>query len=121
MSDAINHPRHYNAHPAGIECIDLVEALPFCQGNAIKYLWRADHKGAAREDLQKALWYVERAMKSPIAAVFDPRAFPPGLDHVLRRACSGFSGPVAQAIEAVALARLDVAHAALTFLIASRS
>ena len=56
----IDHPPHYNAHPSGVEAIDLCELLPFCLGNAVKYLWRAGLKGAAVEDLQKAAWYLRR-------------------------------------------------------------
>lgn len=63
MSDPVNHPKHYNNHPAGIECITVVEHLPFNVGNAIKYLWRAGLKGDAIEDLRKAAWYVEREIK----------------------------------------------------------
>ena len=33
--EAVNHPAHYNAHPAGIECIDVIEYLPFNLGTAI--------------------------------------------------------------------------------------
>jgi hypothetical protein len=29
-------------------------------GNAVKYIWRADLKGNAIEDLEKAAWYVQR-------------------------------------------------------------
>ena len=60
MSDPVNNPAHYTRHPSGVECIDVVEHLPFCLGNAIKYLWRADHKGAPIEDLRKARWYIDR-------------------------------------------------------------
>ena len=60
MSDAIDHPTHYNAHPSGIECIDVVEHMPFNVGNAIKYLWRAGMKGDLVEDLKKARWYIDR-------------------------------------------------------------
>lgn len=35
--DLVNHPAHYTSHPAGIECIEIVERLNFCVGNAIKY------------------------------------------------------------------------------------
>lgn len=63
MGDAVNHPDHYNAHPAGIECIDVVEHLPFNVGNAIKYLWRAGLKGDELEDLRKAAWYVQREIE----------------------------------------------------------
>lgn len=60
VNDPVNHPSHYNSHPAGIECIDVVEHLPFNIGNAIKYLWRADYKNATKQDLKKAIWYIER-------------------------------------------------------------
>lgn len=39
MSETVNHPKHYNAHPSGIECIAVVEHMNFCLGNAIKYIW----------------------------------------------------------------------------------
>lgn len=61
--DAVNHPAHYTSHPAGIECIDVVEHLPFNIGNAIKYLWRAGLKGDAVEDLRKAEWYARREIE----------------------------------------------------------
>jgi hypothetical protein len=61
-SDVINHPPHYTAHPSGVECIQVTEHLPFCEGNAIKYLWRAGLKGDRLEDLRKAAWYVQRAI-----------------------------------------------------------
>lgn len=63
MSDPVNHPAHYTQHPNGIECIDVVEPLGFCVGNAIKYLWRAGLKGDALEDLKKARWYVDREIQ----------------------------------------------------------
>ncbi len=64
-NDPINHPKHYNAHPSGIEAIEVTEHFNFNTGNAIKYLWRAgSKKGSSRyQDLAKAKWYVEREMK----------------------------------------------------------
>lgn len=62
-NDQINSPRHYNSHPSGVECIDVVEHMPFNVGNAVKYLWRAGLKGDAVEDLRKAAWYVARELK----------------------------------------------------------
>lgn len=59
MSDSVNHPDHYTAHPSGIECIQVAEHMGFCLGNAVKYIWRADLKGGV-EDLRKAVWYLER-------------------------------------------------------------
>lgn len=63
MTDYINekqvdHPAHYNKHPSGIECIDVVRHMNFNIGNAIKYLWRADDKENDIQDLEKALWYI---------------------------------------------------------------
>ena len=60
MSDPVNHPDHYTSHPSGIECIRITEHMSFCLGNAIKYIWRADEKGKALEDLEKAAWYLQR-------------------------------------------------------------
>lgn len=60
MSDAVNHPTHYTSHPSGIEAIQVTEHMSFCIGNAIKYLWRADLKHDAIEDMRKAVWYIER-------------------------------------------------------------
>lgn len=63
MTDPVNHPQHYTSHPSGIECIQVVEHMGFNLGNAIKYLWRADEKGNALEDLRKAAWYVQREIE----------------------------------------------------------
>lgn len=63
MSDPVNHPKHYNAHPSGVECIEVVEHMNFNLGNAIKYLWRADEKGAPLVDLEKARWYIDREIQ----------------------------------------------------------
>ena len=61
--EKVNHPNHYNNLPSNIECIDVVEHFNFNVGNAIKYLWRAGLKGEALEDLEKALWYVQREIE----------------------------------------------------------
>jgi hypothetical protein len=34
---AVDHPKHYTAHPSGVECITVVEHMSFNVGNAIKY------------------------------------------------------------------------------------
>ena len=108
MSDAVNHPPHYNAHPGGVECIELVERLPFCQGNAIKYLWRADHKGERRQDLEKALWYVRRARRAPGRALL--LALSEGDELTLRASC-GFGDLRGAAIQAIATQYLKTAEA----------
>lgn len=65
MSDNVDHPSHYNSHPAGVECITVVEHMTFNSGNAIKYLWRAGLKPgtSAIEDLRKAAWYIQREIE----------------------------------------------------------
>ena len=67
----VNHPKHYNEHPADIECIDVVEHMNFNIGNSIKYCWRqglkqSEGKSATEkqiEDLRKAIWYIEREIE----------------------------------------------------------
>lgn len=60
VDDPVDHPPHYTAHPSGIECIQITEHMNFNLGNATKYIWRADLKHDAIEDLKKARWYLER-------------------------------------------------------------
>lgn len=57
--DMVNQPPHYTQHPSGVECIEVTRHMGFNLGNAIKYIWRADLKGDAIEDLEKAKWYIE--------------------------------------------------------------
>lgn len=56
----VNHPPHYTSHPSGVETIQITEHMNFCLGNAIKYILRADLKGKKVEDLEKAVWYINR-------------------------------------------------------------
>lgn len=58
-NDTVNHPKHYNSHPSGVECIEITRHMGFNLGNAFKYIWRADLKGSDIEDLKKAKWYIE--------------------------------------------------------------
>lgn len=61
MTDAVDHPPHYNAHPSGVECITVTEHMTFNLGNAVKYIWRADLKSKdPLVDLEKAGWYIAR-------------------------------------------------------------
>lgn len=65
--DNINHPTHYKGK--GIECIQVIESfeLGFCLGNAIKYILRAGKKGEKKEDLRKAIWYLNRELEDVAA------------------------------------------------------
>jgi hypothetical protein len=58
-ADPVNHPKHYTSHPSGVECITVTEHMGFNLGNAVKYIWRADLKGNAIEDLEKARFYLD--------------------------------------------------------------
>ena len=61
MHDPVNHPKHYTAHPSGVECIQITEHMGFNLGNAVKYIWRADLKhDTPIQDLEKARWYIDR-------------------------------------------------------------
>jgi hypothetical protein len=62
MTDMVNHPDHYKV--GGIETIDFIEAkkLNYNMGNAVKYISRAEHKGNKRQDLEKAIWYINREL-----------------------------------------------------------
>jgi len=74
VDDVVNHPSHYTSHPSGVECIQVTEHMGFNLGNAVKYIWRADEKGAAIEDLRKAAWYVQREIQRRASAGVAPGA-----------------------------------------------
>jgi hypothetical protein len=61
--DPVNHPKHYTSHKSGIECIQITEHMGFNLGNCLKYIWRADLKNDAIEDLRKAAWYLTREIR----------------------------------------------------------
>lgn len=61
--ESVNNPPHYNKHPSGIECIEVTRYMNFNLGNAVKYIWRADLKNDAIEDLKKAIWYLQDEIK----------------------------------------------------------
>lgn len=66
--DLVNHPAHYNQYSQ--EVIDTIEevtanmpvGIAYHVGNAVKYLFRAPFKGKLKQDLEKAIWYLERAV-----------------------------------------------------------
>lgn len=66
MNDTINHPSHYT--DGKIEVIEFIEDknLNYHKGNAIKYICRAGKKDPQKEieDLQKAIWYINREIKN---------------------------------------------------------
>lgn len=68
-NDPVNHPSHYNF--GRVETIDYIEdcigtegLISYCIGNALKYVSRARYKGRFIEDIQKAVWYLQRAIET---------------------------------------------------------
>lgn len=61
----VSHPSHYNT--GKIEVIEAIEdwGLNFHRGNAVKYTARAGKKDQGKEiqDLQKAVWYLNREIE----------------------------------------------------------
>lgn len=57
----VDHPEHYNQHPSGVECIEVVRHMGFNLGNVVKYLWRDGLKDTEvpLQDLEKAAWYLK--------------------------------------------------------------
>jgi len=63
MVELVNHPSHYGGdvpHEV-VKCLEAWglenDALLW---NAVKYIARAQHKGNAKQDLEKAAWYLAR-------------------------------------------------------------
>lgn len=61
--EMVDHPKHYNEHPSGVECIEIVRHMNFNIGNAVKYLWRCGMKDDEIQELEKAKWYIEDEIK----------------------------------------------------------
>lgn len=67
--DEITKAKHYNQHPSGVECIDIIKHHDFNTGNVIKYVWRAGLKEdgplaqSILKDLMKARYYLEKAIE----------------------------------------------------------
>ena len=62
VEDTVNHPPYYNT--GSIEVIDAIDdwGLDFSAGNVVKYIVRAAHKDNQQEDLEKAMWYIQRLL-----------------------------------------------------------
>lgn len=73
MDDPVNHPSHYTQYEH--EVIELTEQLDFCVGNACKYILRSPYKGNEIQDLNKALWYIDRSMKVESLVPYDAQKF----------------------------------------------
>ena len=65
MSEKVNNPEHYGGKENTYEAIKVIEAhnLDFCLGNAVKYILRAGKKDDIAQDLEKAIWYLNRKLQ----------------------------------------------------------
>lgn len=65
--DSVNRPKHY-CQGRQHQPIDVIEdwGLDYHLGNAVKYIARAGRKGDAVEDLEKAIWYIQREIRNII-------------------------------------------------------
>lgn len=67
-NEMVDHPNHYGGESNPYEVIKVIEAwdLNFNLGNAIKYIGRSGKKDPQKEkeDLLKAIWYLERHIRS---------------------------------------------------------
>jgi hypothetical protein len=63
VDDMVNHPKHYTF--GKIEVITVIDdwQLGFYEGQVVKYVGRAKHKGNELEDLKKAQWYLNRRIE----------------------------------------------------------
>ncbi len=63
-SDVVNAPSHY-VNGRKYEPIDVIEdwQLGFCLGNTLKYISRAGRKDDIIQDLEKAVWYLNREIQ----------------------------------------------------------
>ena len=55
MSEQVKHPSHYNWHPGGIECWDIIRHMPALLAMAVRYIWRCHHKDSAASNVDKAI------------------------------------------------------------------
>lgn len=82
IENPVCHPTHYNSHPSGIECIQVVRHMPANIAAAIKYLWRTDKKNGV-EDLKKSLWYIADQIDLVEGNSDKPQAFGEYLKHAI--------------------------------------
>lgn len=62
--EMVNHPEHYQGKK--FEVIDIIEDynLGFNLGNALKYILRCEKKANKKQDLEKAIWYIQREIRN---------------------------------------------------------
>lgn len=69
--DLVNSPKHYATDPSGVECIQIKRKMSASAGDAFKYCWRVGKKWDDRQDLEKALWYINDAIEHDVPVWLD--------------------------------------------------
>ncbi len=64
--EMVDHPQHYKPTGARYEAIDVIEDwnLGFSDGNAVKYICRHRFKKNPIQDIEKAIWYLQRHLEN---------------------------------------------------------
>lgn len=92
-TDPVNHPSHYT--DGKYECIDYIETNGFHRDgylfNAVKYISRAGKKDPEKyeEDIQKAIWYLNRRAKGFNAKDLCQRDIISTKDYILDKGLEG--------------------------------
>ncbi len=64
--DLVNSPKHYATDPSGVECVQIKRKMSANAGDAFKYTWRVGKKWDDKQDLEKALWYINDAIEHDV-------------------------------------------------------
>ena len=62
--DPVKNPKHYVEHSITLQPIHILRFAPFDLGNALKYMIRAGYKDNMKQDLEKALFYINVAIET---------------------------------------------------------
>ena len=64
--EEVDHPPYYGGKDNLYEAINVIEAwkLNFHCGNVVKYIARHKEKNNAKQDIEKAIWYLQRYLET---------------------------------------------------------
>ncbi len=68
--DMVNHPKHYTSSKSGVEVIEVTRYLTGSLSNAWKYCCRYNYKGTPKQDLNKAIFYLNDFKKNPAISAY---------------------------------------------------
>lgn len=71
IDDLVNSPKHYATDTSGVECIQIKRKMSANAGDAFKYTWRVGKKWDDKQDLEKALWYINDAIEHDVPVWLD--------------------------------------------------